>query len=1199
MIRWRVLIIATIGLVMGAFATPLARADCTLPADGLVGHWTLDETSGSSIADSAGSNTGTWSDGVNNSVAEETGAGKIANALTFDGAGDDVTMGDVNAFDGGTALTVSAWVKSSGVGTPAGEVHFVDKSNCTGATNDGPFELYANDGVPGFALYKSGGSPNFYAILATTDIRDGAWHHLVGRYNGTAATIWVDGVQEGTVAAASVTMSSTAHAFEVGGTCNGSNYWWTGGIDDVRVYSRALSDTEIAALYATRSTAAAPAGFMIYDMRSAAMIYCNGTNWVHTGTGGYNPNAVMFDGTDILTHASALSNVAADGKTVTGSFWFRRTGGIGSQQRIYRTNDGDFEIRFLNTNQFAIQADDPSGTPEVLNVQSGAITDSNWHHVMFSFDMSSTSKRHLYIDGADALNVVTTYTDSPFEMTNPGRFGADGTGAQTLQADIADFWLDFETYVDLSVALNRSKFRSTAGVPMYLGPDGSIPTGSAPDIFLSGDTASWHTNKGGGGGFTVAQGALTTAASQPGDAIISNASQADAYCWGSDDSLQLGYGGTASNNTEPTTIVEGSHNWTQISTSGSEACAIDSQGDAWCWGDNSNTNLGTDVCCTNSQTPVQVVGGHKWTKISVGLVMACGVATDGEAYCWGNDDYQQQGESPSPGDGSPTVAVDESSVSGTSWTDVAAGDGIACGIRNDGTAWCWGGEYTDALGCAGACTENYIPVQVGGSPSGTAWTAIDVAYDYGCGIRDDDTAWCWGNDGSGQLGNGASGGGSTPSAVAGGLGFKMISAGNTHACGVTTTGVGYCWGSDTNGKLGNGASASATSPSAVTGGHTWSKIEAGYLHSCGLTTNGQVYCWGNDATGQVGNGSTTGDQVDPVLVNGGYTWADVSAAKTWQGEFSCGVLASGCTGPAGKEGQLTYNPDFNVMQYCNGAEWTAMGPVGGTPPTSGLVGHWKLDETSGTSAADSSGSALTGTMQGSMDAAADTVGGKLATALDFDGTNDRISLGTSNTLNLYNDFTVSAWINPRDMGESDGGIGYDIGTVFSRYTNGASGYMLLISDYSGGNRLGFYSEGTGDTIASNSGAITRNAWQHVAVVKQAASDTVTLYINGIVVGSGSNDVQSQTNAPAYIGAWPDAPGGVSTFDGAIDDLRVYNRALSAQEVSQLYHYGLSGGLGDVSGNCSSPSMPEGAMFYNIDHAVMQYCNGERWIGIGK
>ena len=85
------------------------------------------------------------------------------------------------------------------------------------------------------------------------------------------------------------------------------------------------------------------------------------------------------------------------------------------------------------------------------------------------------------------------------------------SGSNKFNGDLADFWLDPGTYIDLSDPANRRKFRDASGNPVYLGADGSKPTGTAPDIFLSGNTEDWHTNKGTGGGFTE-NGALTDSA---------------------------------------------------------------------------------------------------------------------------------------------------------------------------------------------------------------------------------------------------------------------------------------------------------------------------------------------------------------------------------------------------------------------------------------------------------------------------------------------------------------------------------------------------------------------------------------------------------------------------------------------------------------------------------------------------------------
>jgi alpha-tubulin suppressor-like RCC1 family protein len=106
--------------------------------------------------------------------------------------------------------------------------------------------------------------------------------------------------------------------------------------------------------------------------------------------------------------------------------------------------------------------------------------------------------------------------------------------------------------------------------------------------------------------------------------------------------------------------------------------------------------------------------------------------------------------------------------------------------------------------------------------------------------------------------------------VSGGLTFQSLSAGGEHSCGVTTEGSAYCWGFNDGGQLGNGSTdrvAHAT-PEAVTGGLAFQSVSTGLFHSCGLTTDGAAYCWGWNNLGQLGSNGTSDKLITPVLVTG-------------------------------------------------------------------------------------------------------------------------------------------------------------------------------------------------------------------------------------------------------------------------------------------------------------------------------------------
>ena len=218
-------------------------------ASDLIAHWKFDETSGTSAADSTGNgHTGT----LTNSPSWQGTAGKRGGAILLDGANDYVTAGDINAAEGIATITVSTWAKTS----VAGEQDIVTKSNCDGSQD--PWALYSGwptaDGKAAFLISGADGT-NAYSGQGTTAINDGSWHMLTGVYDGAYVRIYVDGVEENSAAYVTSSIYSNTHNVEIGGYCNGNPFLTNGLIDEVRIYGRALSASEIMDLYnATNGT---------------------------------------------------------------------------------------------------------------------------------------------------------------------------------------------------------------------------------------------------------------------------------------------------------------------------------------------------------------------------------------------------------------------------------------------------------------------------------------------------------------------------------------------------------------------------------------------------------------------------------------------------------------------------------------------------------------------------------------------------------------------------------------------------------------------------------------------------------------------------------------------------------------------------------------------------------------------------------
>ncbi len=235
---------------------------------------------------------------------------------------------------------------------------------------------------------------------------------------------------------------------------------------------------------------------------------------------------------------------------------------------------------------------------------------------------------------------------------------------------------------------------------------------------------------------------------------------------------------------------------------------------------------------------------------------------------------------------------------------VTAADRFACAIKSGGAAYCWGYGAQGQLG-NGTTSSSSTPTGVSGSlsfstisASATYPTATQYVMGEACAIAASGTAYCWGSDQFGQLGNGLSSASSVPTTVSGGLVLSSVSVGEDHACGVTTTGSGYCWGRNYYGQLGNGTKTgdgSNSSPVQVSGSLAFSSISSGASNTCGITANGAAYCWGEGEHGELGNGTTlppggfsSSGQSTPVAVTGGFTFRSVSAASG----YACGVTTA-------------------------------------------------------------------------------------------------------------------------------------------------------------------------------------------------------------------------------------------------------------------------------------------------------------------
>jgi len=303
--------------------------------------------------------------------------------------------------------------------------------------------------------------------------------------------------------------------------------------------------------------------------------------------------------------------------------------------------------------------------------------------------------------------------------------------------------------------------------------------------------------------------------------------------------------------------------------------------------------------------------------------------------------------------------------------------------------------------------------------------------------------------------------------------------------------------------------------------------------------------------------------------------------------------------------KMDYNVGLAGMSGASAGDGAAVsvGSKSGAWMTNGLVGYWKFDETATTTGAiDWSGNNNTGTYYNH----ATTTAGKFGTAGSFDGTDDYVDIGTNSALNFgTGNFTLSAWLK-RD-GDSPGDD-YG-GAVVSKgsYSSGLAGYSILVSD--DGNTLSGHirqSDNTQYTIGSY--IVTDGYWYLATLVRNATDHKVSFYVNGNLVDSQTEtSILNLSNSESFrIGGLSELGVNKREFDGSIDETRIYNRALSAREISDLYNYA-PGPVGwwkmdersgqyayDSSGNGNNGTLGSGA---TADSADPTWANGKFGAGL--
>ena len=314
-----------------------------------------------------------------------------------------------------------------------------------------------------------------------------------------------------------------------------------------------------------------------------------------------------------------------------------------------------------------------------------------------------------------------------------------------------------------------------------------------------------------------------------------------AFCWGDNSQGQLGNGTLASGAT-PVPIAT-SVRFRELAAAWSHTCGITIVGESLCWGDNSIGQAG--IPATRAATPTPTHANDAFTGITTGFIHSCAI-TQGDVVCWGSNQQGQLGG----------AHPEKTRITGLQLTQVSAGEFHSCAIRASSTAVCWGWNTSGELG-TGAASSAVVstPTPVSGN---LQFTRIAAGVRHTCALATGGRAYCWGRNAVGETGQDPFVGTSLPTEVPSGESFTSIGTGNTHTCALSGQRA-FCWGS----TPANGTAAATKFPTLVSS-LQFTAIATGFDHSCAVA-DGAVWCWGSNSHGQLAQTSIA-ESIAPLRV---------------------------------------------------------------------------------------------------------------------------------------------------------------------------------------------------------------------------------------------------------------------------------------------------------------------------------------------
>jgi alpha-tubulin suppressor-like RCC1 family protein len=325
----------------------------------------------------------------------------------------------------------------------------------------------------------------------------------------------------------------------------------------------------------------------------------------------------------------------------------------------------------------------------------------------------------------------------------------------------------------------------------------------------------------------------------------------------------------------------------EIAAGANHTCVRRTDGTVMCWGQNGNGQIG-DGTTSSPRSPTRVLlspGGEPLkgvAQIAAGANHSCARKFDGEILCWGDNALGQIGDGTTTLRPSPTsVLLAPSGGVPKGVAQIAAGGDHTCAGNTDGTVLCWGDNSRGQIGDGTVSPSRPAPTPVLLAPSAPLLGVAEIATgnNHTCARRVDETLVCWGDNASGEIGDGTVApfrASATPAHT--GLGVIEVAASDGYTCVRKEDGAVLCWGDNSLGQIGADTSSTPLpSPTRVlaaaddsTPQHALTDVveiaRGAAAHSCARRSTATVVCWGDNAQGQIGDGTTRSPRASAVAV---------------------------------------------------------------------------------------------------------------------------------------------------------------------------------------------------------------------------------------------------------------------------------------------------------------------------------------------